>query len=61
MDDDEDVRFIAEFMLQQLGFAVVLTTKGTEAIKRYQEALDMGDTLPCGNSRYQYTGEHGRP
>lgn len=42
MDDDEDVRFIAEFMLQRLGFAVVLATRGAEAIERYKEALAEG-------------------
>jgi len=42
MDDDEDVRFIAEFMLQRIGFTVVLTTMGAEAIERYKEALDDG-------------------
>ena len=42
MDDDEDVRFIAELMLNRLGFAVVLTTTGTEVIERYQEALEAG-------------------
>jgi CheY-like chemotaxis protein len=42
MDDDEDVRFIAEFMLQRMGFAVVLTSRGTEAIERYSEALTEG-------------------
>lgn len=42
MDDDEDVCSITEFMLQRLGFAVVLTTQGTEAIARYQEALAEG-------------------
>lgn len=42
MDDDEDVRFIAEFMLQRLGFAVVLATRGTEAIERYKEAFNSG-------------------
>jgi len=42
MDDDEDVRFITEFMLTHLGFAVVLTTKGTEAIELYKEAFAGG-------------------
>jgi CheY-like chemotaxis protein len=42
MDDDEDVCFITEFMLQRLGFEVVLTRKGTEAIERYREALAEG-------------------
>jgi CheY-like chemotaxis protein len=42
MDDDEDVRFIAEFMLQRLGFAVVLTASGAEAIERYKEVLHEG-------------------
>jgi CheY-like chemotaxis protein len=42
MDDDEDVRFIAELMLSRLGFAVVPATRGTEAIERYREALDAG-------------------
>jgi CheY-like chemotaxis protein len=42
MDDDEDVRFIAEFMLQRLGFAVVLTSRGSEAIECYKEATAEG-------------------
>ena len=42
MDDDEDVCYITEFMLQRLGFAVVLATHGTEAIERYQEELTEG-------------------
>lgn len=42
MDDDEDVRFIADFMLQRLGFSVVLTASGAEAIARYKEALAEG-------------------
>jgi len=42
MDDDEDVRFIAEYMLQRLGFTVVLAARGTEAIACYQEALEEG-------------------
>ena len=42
LDDDEDVRCIAEFMLNRLGFAVVLATRGTEAIERYQAALEAG-------------------
>jgi|PlaIllAssembly_1097288.scaffolds.fasta_scaffold222195_1 CheY-like chemotaxis protein len=42
MDDDEDVRFIAEFMLKRMGFTVELTSRGSEAIERYQKALDAG-------------------
>jgi len=42
MDDDEDVRFIAEYMLQRLGFAVVLTARGANAIECYKEALNEG-------------------
>ena len=42
LDDDEDVRCIAEFMLNRLGFVVVPATRGTEAIERYQAALDAG-------------------
>jgi len=42
MDDDEDVRFIAELMLVRLGFAVVLTAQGPEAIELYREALVAG-------------------
>jgi len=42
MDDDEDVRFIAELMLQRLGFAVILTAGGTETIERYKELLAEG-------------------
>jgi CheY-like chemotaxis protein len=42
MDDDEDVRFIAEFMLQRLGCSVVSVSNGAEAIRRYKEALDAG-------------------
>ncbi len=37
MDDDEDVRFIAGFLLQRLGFAVVLAETGREAVERYRE------------------------
>lgn len=42
MDDDEDVRFIADYMLQRIGFAVVLTTSGSEAIQQYRKSLDNG-------------------
>ena len=42
MDDDEDVRFIADFMLQRLGCSVVLTASGIEAIERYKESLAEG-------------------
>jgi CheY-like chemotaxis protein len=42
MDDDEDVRFIAELMLNRLGFAVVPAISGTEVIERYREALEAG-------------------
>jgi len=42
MDDDEDVRFIAEFMLQRLGFTAILTATGAEAIACYKESLAEG-------------------
>lgn len=42
MDDDEDVRFIAEFMLKRMGFSVELTSRGSEAVECYQKALDAG-------------------
>ncbi len=42
MDDDEDVRFIAELKLSQLGFAVVLATRGVEAIDHYEKSLRAG-------------------
>jgi CheY-like chemotaxis protein len=42
MDDDEDVRFIAGLMLEQVGFAVVPVRNGAEAIDRYRAALDKG-------------------
>ena len=45
MDDDKDVRFIAELMLNRLGFAVVLTTRGTEAIERYKMAMAAGKSF----------------
>jgi len=57
MDDDEDVRFIADLMLQRLGCTVVLAARGTEAVERYREALAAGErfhavildiTLPGG-------------
>lgn len=43
MDDDEDVRFIADFMLQRLGFAVILASSGAETIARYAETLAEGE------------------
>ena len=42
MDDDEDVRFIAEYMLKNIGFAVVPTATGSEAIACYAAELRAG-------------------
>jgi len=42
MDDDEDVRFIVDFMLKKMGFAVDLTSGGSAAIECYRNAMDTG-------------------
>ena len=42
MDDDEDVRFIAELMLQRMGFAVEFAENGAEAMTLYRQALVSG-------------------
>jgi len=42
MDDDEDVRFIVDLMLKELGFAVDLASKGSEAIELYRNAKNSG-------------------
>lgn len=42
MDDDEDVRFIAEIMLKKLGFAVEFAKCGQEAIEKWGKALSTG-------------------
>jgi CheY-like chemotaxis protein len=42
MDDDEDVRFIADLMLQRLGFSVVTATCGAETIDLYRAAMAKG-------------------
>lgn len=42
MDDDEDVRFIAEIILKKLGFAVEFAKCGQEAIEIWEKALSAG-------------------
>jgi CheY-like chemotaxis protein len=42
MDDDEDVRFIADCLLQRLGFSVAVAATGGEAVERYREAQAAG-------------------
>lgn len=42
MDDDEDVRFVVEYLLARQGFTVVLTSSGSEAVERYRSALEEG-------------------
>jgi PAS domain S-box-containing protein len=42
MDDEEIVRKTARGILKRLGYTIVLTGDGDEAIKKYREALDSG-------------------
>lgn len=42
MDDDEDVRFIAEIMLKKLGFEVEFAKCGQEAIDKWEKAISSG-------------------
>lgn len=42
MDDDEDVRFIAEIILKKLGFAVEFAECGQEAIEKWEKSLSRG-------------------
>lgn len=39
MDDEEEVRAIAEEVLQHIGYEVEIAKDGEEAIERYQEAI----------------------
>jgi CheY-like chemotaxis protein len=40
MDDEESIRQMATFLLRRFGFEVVCATDGSEAVKRYREALE---------------------
>lgn len=42
MDDDEDVRFIAELMLKRIGFDVVFAENGLEAVEIYRKSMSDG-------------------
>lgn len=42
MDDDDDVRFLADYTLSRLGFTVVLAADGTQALARYRAAGENG-------------------
>ncbi len=42
MDDDEIVRDVTQNMLIDLGYEIVLSTNGTEAVTLYQEAMKAG-------------------
>lgn len=42
MDDDEDVRFIAEIILNKMGIAVEFAESGQEAIDKWQRSLAEG-------------------
>lgn len=43
MDDDQSVLDVAEAMLSRLGYTVVVSHDGEEAVARYQEALSSAD------------------
>lgn len=45
MDDDQMVRDLTRQMLMRLGYGVVLTNDGTEAIRRYQELQEGGQVV----------------
>jgi len=42
MDDEEMIRTLASQMLRRLGYEVMLTADGTEAIELYKKAMDTG-------------------
>jgi CheY-like chemotaxis protein len=42
MDDDEDVLFLVDRILNRLGFGMDAAPDGGEAVRLYQEALDRG-------------------
>lgn len=42
MDDDEDVRFIAELMLKRIGFDVVFAENGHEAVEIFRKSMSEG-------------------
>jgi CheY-like chemotaxis protein len=42
MDDDEDVRFIAEIMLNRIGLNTVFAESGTEALVLYDKSISEG-------------------
>ena len=45
MDDEQDIRTVGSEMLQALGYTVVCTRDGAEAVERYRQAQEAGDAF----------------
>jgi CheY-like chemotaxis protein len=47
MDDEEVIRDILSEMLEVIGFSVIATSDGNEAIAKFKEETDEGKTISC--------------